>query len=50
LPAHDEDAVVVLHPAPSDVQRVLDGVDVDAAEAQHLLGPLVRSEPPVDHA
>ncbi len=48
LPVDDQHAVVVLHPAAADVERVLDGVDVDASEAQDLLGGLVCSEPSFD--
>ena len=48
LPVDDDHAVVVLDPAAADVERILDGVDVDAAEAQHLLRPFVGGEPAVD--
>ncbi len=47
LPVDDQHAVVVVHPTAADVERVLHGVDVDAAEAEDLLGRFVRREPPV---
>ena len=48
LPVDDHHAVVVVDPAAADVEGVVHGVDVDAAEAQDLLGLLVRGEPAVD--
>ena len=47
LPVDDQHAVVVVHPAAADIEGVLHGVDVDAAEAEDLLGRLVRGEPTV---
>ena len=47
LPVHDEAlAVVVVDPAPPDVERPLERLEVEAAEAEPALGVLVGSEPP----
>ena len=46
LPVDDDHAVVVVDPAPPDVERILGRVEVEAAEAEGSLGVVVAAEPP----
>ena len=46
LPVHDETvAALVVHPAPPDVERGLERLEVEPAEAEPALGVVVRREP-----